>query len=145
MMNSNREQILKTAVEYHLKNKIPFTENVFKAHTELSNRLFAEAKLLYATNKYTTKDPFERQLLESDIGQYGMYRNKAVPLDFPMKNKSSKLCVYVKDYRSKIKKLYFKNEKNAYCFDKMKSNYWSNIFPMFLKYGGLNGTSSMFL
>lgn len=122
-MKTLKEHTLEKAVKYHLENKIPFTENVFRPHSEMSNRLFAEAKYLYATGQYVTEDPFEQELLDTDIGEYGIYEDKAVPLDFPLQEEEDKenvelnkpkrggpkkFYVYVKDPSSgNIKKVTF--------------------------------------
>lgn len=109
MMWSLREYSVHKAVQYHIDNKIPFTENVFRPHSEMSNTLFSEAKYLYAIGQYSTEDVFEREILESDIGGYGLFEGKAVPLDFPLYEEQDvelnkpkrggpkKFFVYVKD------------------------------------------------
>lgn len=120
MLRSLREYTLQRAIKYHLENAIPFTENVFRPHSEMSNTLFNEAKYMYATNQYTTEDWFERDLLESDIGEYAIYEGKAVPLDFPLEEDNDvelnrpkrggpkKYYVYVKDPSTgNIKKVTF--------------------------------------
>lgn len=109
MLRSLREFTLQRALVYHLENKIPFTENVFRPQSEMSDTLFTEAKYLYETGQYQTEDWFERELLESDIGEYGIYEEKAVPLDMPLVEEADvelnkpkrggpkKYYVYVKD------------------------------------------------
>ena len=84
MLRSLREHTLQRAIDYHLSNNIPFTENVFRPHSEMSNALFTEARYMYDTGEYTTEDWFEKEILESDIGEYAIYEDKAVPLDIPL-------------------------------------------------------------
>jgi len=119
MLQSLREYTVRKAIQYHLKDNIPFTENVFRPHSEMSNTLFNEAKYLYATEQYSTEDWFERDILESDIGEYAIYEDKAVPLDFPLEEEETELYkpkrggpkkyyVYVKDPSTgNIKKVTF--------------------------------------
>lgn len=109
MLRSLREYTVQKAIDYHTTNQIPFYENVFRPHSEMSNALFNEARYMYAVGEYTTNDPFERDLLESDIGEFGIFEGKAVPLDFPLEESDDvelnkpkrggpkKYYVYVKD------------------------------------------------
>lgn len=120
MMRNLREHTVQQAMAYHLLNGIPFSENVFRPHSEMSNMLFAEAKYIYQIGQYRTEDWFERELLESDIGEFGIYEDKAVPLDIPIveeadpqlnkpkRGGSKKYYVYVKDPSTdNIKKVSF--------------------------------------
>jgi hypothetical protein len=141
-MNCQKENTIKMAMEYHIKNNIPFTENVFKTQTELSNLLFAEAKVLHSTGKYVGQSSFEDELLNSDIGEFGIYRNKAVPLDFPIIDKRSSnnkrtFFVYIKDLTcGKIKKIIFNEDPNVnkkiIKKDKSAPDYWSQRLNKFL-------------
>lgn len=122
MIRTLREHTLLRAISYHIDNKVPFTENVFRPHSEMSNALFTEAKFLYRTRQYVTEDWFEQELLESNIGEFGIYEDKAVPLDIPLvesedeheplnkpkRGGAKKFYVYVKDPSTdKIKKVSF--------------------------------------
>lgn len=122
MLRSLREHTLQRAIDYHLSNNIPFTDNVFRPHSEMSNALFTEARYMYDTGEYTTEDWFEKEILESDIGEYAIYEDKAVPLDIPLfegeeekvplnkpkRGGPKKFCVYVKDPSTgNIKKVTF--------------------------------------
>lgn len=121
MLHSLREFTLQRAIAYHLDNKIPFTENVFRPQSEMSDALFVEAKYLYEVGEYVTEDWFEQEILESDIGSYGIYEDNAVPLDMPLVEESDdvvlnkpkrggpkKFYVYVKDPTTgSIKKVNF--------------------------------------
>lgn len=71
------------SVEYHLANKISFTENVYRPGSEMFFALIGEAKKLYAEGKYAPKDEYELEVLTSNIGEKAMYEGKEVLLDFP--------------------------------------------------------------
>jgi hypothetical protein len=43
-----------------------------------------EAKRLYNEGAYEPKDWFEKDLLETDIGDFDVYEGETVPLDFPL-------------------------------------------------------------
>ena len=112
-MKSLSEHTLNKAIIYHIENEIPFYENVFRPHSDMSNALFKEAKMMYEEGSYTPKDWFEEELLQTDIGEFAIYENERVPLDFPLKEAeykgdevelgkpkrggSKKFYVYVKD------------------------------------------------
>jgi nicotinic acid mononucleotide adenylyltransferase len=75
---------VKEAVEYHMENKISFTENVFRPGSEMFFEMIAEAKNLYKEGKYTPADKFEIDLLESDIGEIAEFEGQQVVLDYPI-------------------------------------------------------------
>lgn len=148
MKTKLKERVLEKAVEYHTSNNIPFLDNIFRPHSEMSNLLFAEAKYLYAIGKYHTNDSFEKELLNSDIGEYGIFGDKAVPLDFPMQVKANKkFYVYVKDRSNDtIKKLYFNAKCNGYRnrSDKTMPGYWAARLPKFASAVGLSDENHNF-
>jgi hypothetical protein len=78
-----REEKLKEAVEYHLENKISFTENVFRPGSEMFFEMINEAKLLYKSGMYEPTDEWEVDMLNSDIGEKAMYEGREVILDYP--------------------------------------------------------------
>ena len=73
------------AVNYHLDKKIPLNECIFrhgsKGHLKFINdvRDFVNESELYVNYD-------ERELLRTDLGSYGVYEGKQVPLDLPMIN-----------------------------------------------------------
>lgn len=74
---------LAEAVEYHLENSIPFTENVFRPGSEMFFEMLSEAKRLYQEGEYTPADEWERDLLESDVGEKAIFEGREVILDYP--------------------------------------------------------------
>lgn len=121
-MKSLAKHTLDKAIMYHVENEIPFYENVFRPHSDMSNALFREAKSLFEARNYEAKDWFEEELLQTDIGEFDIYEGKAVPLDFPLQeaeykgkdvelNKpkrggDKKFYVYVKDPKTgNVKKI----------------------------------------
>jgi dephospho-CoA kinase len=75
---------LEEAVSYHLENKISFTENVFRPGSEMFFDMISEAKRLYAEGKYTPADEWEKDMLETDIGEIAEYEGQQVVLDYPI-------------------------------------------------------------
>ena len=79
---------LSEAIDYHLNNKIPFTENVFRPGSEMFFEMIKEAKRRYKEGKYEPKDEYEKDLLESDVGEFVAYEGTMIPLDFPFEEES---------------------------------------------------------
>jgi hypothetical protein len=75
-------------LRYHLNKKLPLNENIFRYGSDAQLELFKEARDLY--NKglmyLNVKD---RWLIENtNIGEYGEYEGKLVPLDVPLLEES---------------------------------------------------------
>jgi dephospho-CoA kinase len=75
---------LEEAIQYHVENKISFTENVFRPGSEMFFEMISEAKKLYKEGKYTPTDEYEVDMLNSDIGEIAEYEGQAVVLDYPI-------------------------------------------------------------
>ena len=72
---------------YHIENDISLEECVFRYGSKKYFILMNEAKSLM--NEGTNFDNKTKALLETDLGEFGMYEGKEVALDFPMINESS--------------------------------------------------------
>jgi hypothetical protein len=107
-MNNLKEHTLQRAINHHIENSIPIYENIFRPHSDMSNKLFLEMKKLYENGKYSPSDWFEEEILNSDIGLFDVYENETVPLDYiiedenvelnkPKRGGPKKFYVYVKD------------------------------------------------
>lgn len=105
------------SVHYHVENNIPFAENIYRIHSEEFYKLFREARELYTEGLLTELSDWDKQLLETDIGEFGMYEDKRVPLDIPIEEEEKdpplnkpkrggpkKFYVFVRD-GDKIKKV----------------------------------------
>lgn len=104
------EHTLHRAVEYHIENAIPIYENIFRSGTEMHFKLIEAIKDLYKDGRYSALDENEEAILETDIGEWDIYENTNVPLDYPMfeeekepelnkprRGGSKKFIVYVRD------------------------------------------------
>jgi dephospho-CoA kinase len=79
------EQVsLQEAVQYHLDNKVSFTENEFRPGSDMFFQMIGEAKRLFEEGEYTPADGYEQDLLESDIGEIAEYEGRQVVLDYPI-------------------------------------------------------------
>ena len=76
---------LTEGMRWHLTESVPFDRPVYRAGTEKYFTLIREARNLYGSGDYTPMSDFERDLLESDLGEYDMFEGAMVPLDFPFR------------------------------------------------------------
>ncbi len=73
-------------LRYHIENGISLQDNVFRIGSKKYLQLFAEARMLNEWNTIQL-DENSRHLVENtDIGKFGMFEDKKVPLDIPMVN-----------------------------------------------------------
>jgi hypothetical protein len=75
---------LTEGIRWHLDESVSFDRPVYRAGTEKYFALMREARNVYLRGEYTPKSDFERDLLESDLGDHDMFEGAMVPLDFPM-------------------------------------------------------------
>jgi len=88
MLNESKapKQILSENLQYHVQNKLPLTENTFRYGSESFLNLWQEARYLYLREIIHVNDDDKEILEETDLGNYGMYEGKKVPLGLPMEN-----------------------------------------------------------
>ena len=79
-----KKDILSENLRYHVDNKLPLTENTFRYGSEAFINLWAEARALYLREIIHVNDNDKEILEETDLGNYGMYEGKKVPLDMPL-------------------------------------------------------------
>ena len=121
---------LSEGMRYHLGSRLGLDDNVYRPGTPEFFALFNEARRLYLSGLYEATEA-EAELLESDIGRFGIYEGERVPLDFPIwdegtvteakykgrevqlgakgaKRSGGRAHVYVRDPKSgKVKKISF--------------------------------------
>ena len=124
-------EILSEGLQYHIDNKKPLTEHVYRAGSTNYFHLWAEARTLYSRGILDFSGDDLAILTETNLGEFGMYEDKKVPLDFimeeieeelteakkakkknppigkPKRGGSKKFYVYVKAPGGKIKKVSF--------------------------------------
>jgi hypothetical protein len=117
------EAMISEALRYHINKNISIHDNVFRYGSEAYCNLMLEAKRLLTEGKLEA-DVYDREVLSTDIGEFGLYEGVHVPLDLPMSeaeyqgkdvdlNKpkrggSRKYYVYVKNPKTgKVKKISF--------------------------------------
>lgn len=112
-----REEILRSerpklseGLQYHLSTGTRLDNNVYRPGTPEFFSLFNEARKLYAAGLYEATEE-EAELLDSDIGNWGIFEGKRVPLDFPMWDES--LSEAYADYYPKKQWVSLSNEEFA--------------------------------
>ena len=114
------------AIQYHIKNNIPFRENIFRPGTDNFFKLFCEARKMYEAGLLTV-DWEDQELFETEIGKVlkttqgdialdlpfeekeiseAEYQGKKVELNKPKRGGSKKYYVYTRNPKTgKIKKV----------------------------------------
>ena len=77
--------ILSEGLKHHIDNDKPLTEHLYRAGSRAYFDLFAEARSLYSRGilEFTNEDDLAL-LTETNLGYFGIYEGKKVPLDFPI-------------------------------------------------------------
>lgn len=82
--NLNAKIIMTENMKYHVDNKLALTENTFRYGSQAFLDLWAEARYLFSRNAIHVNDLDKEILLETNLGEYGIYEGQKVPLDLPM-------------------------------------------------------------
>ena len=78
------------SVHYHVENNIPFAENIYRLHSEEFYKLFREARELYNEGLLTELSSWDKNLLETNIGEFDDFEGEQVPLDMPIQEEDQK-------------------------------------------------------
>ena len=81
--------ILSEGLNHHLNANKPLTDHLYRAGSTAYFNLWAEARSYYSRGiiDITNEDDLA-VLTETNLGHFGMFEGKKVPLDFPMLNES---------------------------------------------------------
>ena len=71
-------------IDYHLKHGLALHENIYRYSSKEFVNLFFEARILYNAGKIDLIEADIDLITTTDIGEYGIYEGKQVPLDLPM-------------------------------------------------------------
>ena len=69
-------------LQYHLDNKIPLNESVFRISSNAHVKLFSEVRKLWELDQIQLSESDEH-FMHTDAGRQGVYEGKLVPLDLP--------------------------------------------------------------
>ena len=97
------------AIQYHLDTGVPFADNIFRHDSPSFYSFFQEARVRWRSGELEP-DATDKQILMTDIGMFGIYEGKEVPLDCPLMEEEKELNV-PKRGGSKKFYVYVKNDK----------------------------------
>jgi len=123
-----KESLISEGLLYHIDNNLPLRENTYRPLSDNYFKLFKEARKLYTEGLLKVNEE-DAELLESNIGEFGVYNGVTVPLDYifdidelineikhrgknielnkPKRGGTKKFYVYVKTPGGNIKKISF--------------------------------------
>ena len=74
---------LSEGLRFHLEHRVGVDRNIYRPGSEKFFELFCEVRDLWKSGIYEASAA-EVDLLETDVGTYGVYEGEVVPLDWPM-------------------------------------------------------------
>lgn len=83
-MIKSQEVVGLPTLQYHLNNNLTLSECVYRYSSDSFIQLFAEARQAFRDGKIVLSEQDILLLELTDIGEYGEYEGKKVPLDLPM-------------------------------------------------------------
>ena len=124
---------LSEGLQYHIKNKKPISENIYRWGSTKFFKLVNECRTLWKKGEFIPMNESDEWFLDSDLGKVGIYEGKKVLLDFPIlteaeyqgeevelnspkrnSGEGKKYVVYVKDPQSgNIRKVTFGDVKGG--------------------------------
>jgi len=85
LTESKVKSILSEGLQHHIDNKIALHDTIYRYSSDKHLSLIKEAKKLYSRGIIDLAEG-DKQLLETHIGEFGVFEGEAVPLDLPMMN-----------------------------------------------------------
>ncbi|MDB4452941.1 hypothetical protein N9145_02040 [bacterium] len=85
LTESKVKNILSEGLQHHIDNKIPLHDTIYRYSSDQHLSLIKEAKKLYSRGIIDLAEG-DKQLIETNLGEFGMFEGEAVPLDLPMMN-----------------------------------------------------------
>jgi len=78
--------IMTENMKYHIDNKKPLIENTFRYGSKAFLDLWAEARYLYSRDAIDLSESDKQIILETHLGERGLFNGELVPLDLPMED-----------------------------------------------------------
>ena len=129
--------ILSEGLNHHLDANKPLTDHLYRAGSTAYFNLWAEARSYYSRGiiDITNEDDLA-VLTETNLGHFGMFEGKKVPLDFPMEEEIKNDLP--DKYTSKYDILYTKTRESINPNGKPIAKYELSWKGHDIEYGGLN-------
>ena len=93
LTESKVKNILSEGLQHHIDNKIPLYDTIYRYSSDQHLSLIKEAKKLYSRGIIDLAEG-DKQLIETNLGEFGVFEGEAVPLDLPMMNEALKTGTY---------------------------------------------------
>ena len=124
--------ILSEGLKHHIDNNKPLTEHLYRAGSSAYFNLMAEARSLYSRGilEFTNEDDLGL-LTETDLGHFGMFEGKKVPLDFPIELSEEEINEIYDLYEAKKKKA--KKKDNRPIGKPMRSSSGGKAYKVYVK------------
>ena len=81
------KHLISEGLQYHMDKKIQLHESVYRIGSEKHFELIREARALWVRGIIDVSED-DQAILETHLGNFGMYEGEAVPLDIPMVHES---------------------------------------------------------
>ena len=104
------KKAISEGLTYHVENKIPLHESVYRIGSEKHFALINEARKLWVRGLIDVSED-DQAILETHLGNFGMYEGEKVPLDMPMVNEDMRewpkelTSRYSDEYRFELEKV----------------------------------------
>ena len=128
-------EILSEGLRYHIDNKKPLTEHVYRAGSSNYFNLWAEARSLYLREILDFSGDDLEILTETDLGHFGIYEGQKVPLDFIMEEEEP--VEEIKLTGAGVMDMVRRVSKDAKLLDFLNFNTFRD-FLVFIKTGSLD-------
>ena len=79
------KHLISEGLQYHIDKKIQLHESVYRIGSEKHFELIREARALWVRGIIDVSED-DQAILETHLGNFGMYEDESVPLDMPMVN-----------------------------------------------------------
>ena len=84
ILTENRiKKVVSENLQYHIDKNIPLMENVFRIGADAHLSIIKEARRLYSRGVLDLCEE-DKDIIETHLGEFGMYEGEKVPLDLPM-------------------------------------------------------------
>ena len=84
------KNLLSEGLQYHLDKKVPLHETIYRYGSEKHLLLIKEARRMYSRGVIDLSED-DKQLVNTHLGEFGLYEGVEVPLDLPMVNEGEQL------------------------------------------------------
>jgi len=82
--NLKSRTLMTEHLQYHIDGKLPLSENTFRYGSKAFLNLWKEARSLYSRDILDVSGIDKEIIVETKLGEYGLFEGQVVPLDMPI-------------------------------------------------------------